>query len=135
MHVYLSIFERKDLFQMPGLHHNSQPPHLHRLAITVNSRFGVDQFRTGGRICLSSLACYAPSITLIPSTSTLASRLPFRRSQQFYLSSIIDVRCHQSTVPMPFWRTDPFSQHSLDCILHHTHYPLQSYTNYESQQP
>lgn len=42
------------------------------------------------------LACHAPIITLIPSTSTFSSPLQFRRNQDFYLSSMIDVRCNQS---------------------------------------
>ena len=44
--------------------------------------------------CLS--ACYAPRVTLIPSTSNLSFPLQFRRSQDFYLTAAAEENCNRS---------------------------------------
>lgn len=49
------------------------------------------------------LACQAPLITLIPSTSTLSSPIQFRRSQDFYISSMIQINCNQSLAMNMQW--------------------------------
>ncbi|CAF0777082.1 unnamed protein product [Adineta steineri] len=48
-------------------------------------------------------SCYAPTITLIPSQSSLASPLQFRRSQDFSISSIIGFNCNGSLARETQW--------------------------------
>ncbi|CAF1399077.1 unnamed protein product [Adineta steineri] len=48
-------------------------------------------------------SCYAPTITLIPSQSSLASPLQFRRSQDFSISSIIGFNCNGSLARKTQW--------------------------------
>jgi len=42
-------------------------------------------------------ACKSPRIILIPSGSTLINPLKFRRSQDFYIVSLIELNCNDST--------------------------------------
>ena len=49
------------------------------------------------------LGCSSPVIVLIPSSSTLASPLQFRRNQDFYISSFIQLRCNQSSAIVTQW--------------------------------
>ena len=41
--------------------------------------------------------CKSPQIILIPSGSTLISPLKFRRSQDFYIASLIELNCNNSS--------------------------------------
>ena len=45
---------------------------------------------------LPSSGCYPPTIILIPSKSSLASPLQYRRNQDFFISSRIDSNCNSS---------------------------------------
>jgi hypothetical protein len=47
--------------------------------------------------------CSAPRITLIPQTSSLSSPLLFRRNQDFYISSHVDLHCSSSLVIDARW--------------------------------
>ncbi len=51
-------------------------------------------FRTG---------CLPPVITLIPSTSSFSSPMQFRRNQDFYLSSNIQLNCNISLTTINQW--------------------------------
>ncbi|CAF1302442.1 unnamed protein product [Adineta ricciae] len=47
--------------------------------------------------------CFSPKLTLIPGSSTLASPLQYRRSQDFYIMSIIEVNCNDSLSTIKKW--------------------------------
>ena len=47
--------------------------------------------------------CSAPSIILIPSISSLSSPLQFRRSQDFYISSYLQLNCNASLATIVQW--------------------------------
>jgi len=47
--------------------------------------------------------CKSPQIILIPSGSTLINPLKFRRSQDFYIVSLIDLTCNDSTSIQSQW--------------------------------
>jgi len=49
------------------------------------------------------LGCFSPVITLIPSTSSLSSPLQFRRNQDFYLSSYLQLNCNNSLSTITKW--------------------------------
>ena len=49
------------------------------------------------------LACRSPQIILIPSGSTLINPLKFRRSQDFYIVSLIELNCNDSTSIQTQW--------------------------------
>ena len=49
------------------------------------------------------LECFPPKVTLIPSTSMLSNPLQFRRSQDFYISSYIELNCNVSLSTMIQW--------------------------------
>ncbi len=49
------------------------------------------------------LGCISPTITLIPSTSSLSSPLQFRRNQDFFISSNIQVNCNNSFAIATQW--------------------------------
>jgi len=49
------------------------------------------------------LACRSPQIILIPSGSTLINPLKFRRSQDFYIVSLIELNCNDSTSIQSQW--------------------------------
>ncbi len=49
------------------------------------------------------LGCFPPIITLIPSTSSLSSPLQFRRSQDFYISSYLQLNCNNSLATITKW--------------------------------
>ena len=49
------------------------------------------------------LVCRSPSIILIPSGSTLINPLKFRRSQDFYIVSLIELNCNDSTSIQSQW--------------------------------
>ncbi len=49
------------------------------------------------------LGCFSPVITLIPSTSSLLSPLQFRRNQDFYLSSYLQLNCNSSLSTITKW--------------------------------
>jgi hypothetical protein len=51
---------------------------------------------TGPSIAAFRLACFPPVIIVIPSTSSLTSPLQYRRNQDFFLSSRIDLNCNTS---------------------------------------
>ena len=48
-------------------------------------------------------ACKSPQIILIPSGSTLRNPLKFRRSQDFYIVSLIELNCNDSTSIQTQW--------------------------------
>ncbi len=48
-------------------------------------------------------ACHPPTVTLIPGTSTLLSPLQFRRNQDFYIVSIIDLNCNDTLTTITQW--------------------------------
>ena len=48
-------------------------------------------------------ACRSPQIILIPSGSTLINPLKFRRSQDFYIVSLIELNCNDSTSIQSQW--------------------------------
>lgn len=48
-------------------------------------------------------ACFAPTITIIPSTSSLLLPLQFRRNQDFYISSNIQLDCDSSLSTIIRW--------------------------------
>ena len=49
------------------------------------------------------LDCSSPTIILIPSTSSFGSPIRFRRNQDFYISSYIDLNCQQSLTMQTEW--------------------------------
>ena len=49
------------------------------------------------------LGCFPPGITLIPSTSSSTSPLQFRRSQDFYISSYLQLNCNASLSTITQW--------------------------------
>ena len=49
------------------------------------------------------LECFPPKVTLIPSTSTLSSPLQFRRNQDFFISSNIELDCNVSLSTIIQW--------------------------------
>jgi hypothetical protein len=49
------------------------------------------------------LACFSPTITLIPGTSSLTSPIQFRRIQDFYISSNIEFHCNNSFYLITEW--------------------------------
>ena len=51
----------------------------------------------------SPLDCSPPSIYLIPSTSSLAAPLQYRRNQDFFISSRIQLRCNSSLSASTQW--------------------------------
>jgi hypothetical protein len=50
-----------------------------------------------------NLDCFPPIIILIPSTSSLISPLQFRRSQDFYISSYLQLNCNSSLSTITKW--------------------------------
>jgi hypothetical protein len=54
------------------------------------------------KICYD-LDCFPPIITLIPSTSSFSSPLQFRRSQDFFLSSYLQLNCNGSLATTTKW--------------------------------
>ena len=52
---------------------------------------------------LHIIACFSPKLTLIPGSSTLASPLQYRRSQDFYIMSIIELNCNDSLSTIKKW--------------------------------
>ncbi|CAF3754605.1 unnamed protein product [Adineta steineri] len=55
------------------------------------------------RFFFSKLACYSPTITLIPGQSSLSSPMSYRRSQDFYISSMIQFNCDGSLSTTTKW--------------------------------
>ncbi|CAF4291237.1 unnamed protein product, partial [Adineta steineri] len=51
----------------------------------------------------SKLACYSPTIILIPGQSSLSSPISYRRSQDFYISSMIQFNCDGSLSTTTKW--------------------------------
>jgi hypothetical protein len=49
------------------------------------------------------LGCFSPTITLFPGTSSLAAPAEFRRSQDFYVSSYLEVNCTASLSVITQW--------------------------------
>ncbi len=49
------------------------------------------------------VACFSPTVTLIPGVSTLSSPIQFRRSQDFYIVSIIELNCNDSLSIITQW--------------------------------
>ncbi len=47
--------------------------------------------------------CRPPTVILIPGTSTLSSPIQFRRAQDFYIVSIIELNCNQSSSTTTQW--------------------------------
>ncbi|CAF4383268.1 unnamed protein product, partial [Adineta steineri] len=47
--------------------------------------------------------CYSPTITLIPGQSSLSSPMSYRRSQDFYISSMIEFNCDGSLSTTKKW--------------------------------
>ena len=45
---------------------------------------------------ISSLACFAPKIILIPTVSNLSSPIQFRRDEEFSISSAVELNCNSS---------------------------------------
>jgi hypothetical protein len=50
-----------------------------------------------------NLDCFAPVIILIPSSSVLVSPMQFRRNQDFFISSYIQLRCNISLATITTW--------------------------------
>jgi hypothetical protein len=50
-----------------------------------------------------NLGCFPPIITLIPSTSSLTSPLQFQRSQDFFISSSLQLNCNSSLSTITKW--------------------------------
>ena len=51
----------------------------------------------------SASGCVAPTITLIPSTSSIGSPLQYRRNQDFFISSRIELKCNKSLSTITEW--------------------------------
>jgi hypothetical protein len=49
------------------------------------------------------IGCFSPVIILIPSTSSLSSPIQFRRDQDFYISSYIQLNCNISLSTITQW--------------------------------
>lgn len=49
------------------------------------------------------IGCFPPVITLIPSTSSFSSPMQFRRNQDFYLSSYVQLNCNISLSTINQW--------------------------------
>ena len=47
--------------------------------------------------------CFVPLVTLIPATSSLGSPLQYRRNQEFFISSRIDLTCNSSLLITARW--------------------------------
>ncbi|CAF3732096.1 unnamed protein product, partial [Adineta steineri] len=58
---------------------------------------------TTSKTLITSQSCFPPRITLIPSTSTLSSPIQFRRSQDFYIVSLIELNCNTSISIITQW--------------------------------
>ena len=58
--------------------------------------------------------CVLASITLIPSTSSLLSPMQFRRNQDFYISSYIELKCNTSLSITTQWTI--YNCTSLNCF-------------------
>jgi hypothetical protein len=54
------------------------------------------------KICYD-LDCFSPIITLIPSTSSFSSPLQFRRNQDFFISSYLQLNCNKSLSTITKW--------------------------------
>ncbi|CAF1688166.1 unnamed protein product, partial [Adineta ricciae] len=52
---------------------------------------------------INNSTCFTPKITLIPGTSTLLSPIQFRRSEDFYIVSIIELSCQKSLSIISQW--------------------------------
>ncbi|UJR16871.1 hypothetical protein I4U23_003769 [Adineta vaga] len=52
---------------------------------------------------ITNQTCFPPNVILIPSTTTLSSPTSFRRSQDFYIISIIDINCETSITINTRW--------------------------------
>ncbi|CAF0832630.1 unnamed protein product, partial [Adineta steineri] len=58
---------------------------------------------TTSKKLITNQTCFSPKITLIPSTSTLLSPIQFRRSQDFYIVSLIELNCNNSISIITQW--------------------------------
>ncbi|CAF4131603.1 unnamed protein product, partial [Adineta steineri] len=58
---------------------------------------------TTSKTLITNQTCFSPKITLIPSTSTLSSPIQFRRSQDFYIVSLIELNCNNSISIITHW--------------------------------
>ncbi|CAF3897839.1 unnamed protein product [Rotaria sordida] len=61
------------------------------------------QHITTSNIFLINQTCFAPTITLIPASSCLTFPLQFRRNQDFYISSNIQLNCNNSFSLITKW--------------------------------
>lgn len=52
---------------------------------------------------INDLGCFAPSIILIPSASSSSSPIQFRRSQDIYISSYVQLNCADSLLTIMKW--------------------------------
>jgi hypothetical protein len=55
-----------------------------------------------GKCCIL-LECFSPIVTLIPGTSSLSFPLQFRRNQDFYINSYIELNCNISLSTITQW--------------------------------
>ncbi|CAF1031063.1 unnamed protein product [Adineta steineri] len=61
------------------------------------------EYITTSKRLITNQTCFSPRITLIPSTSTLSSPIQFRRSQDFYIVSLIELNCNNSISIITQW--------------------------------
>ncbi|CAF4038351.1 unnamed protein product, partial [Adineta steineri] len=63
----------------------------------------VNPTTTTSNILTTNQTCFIPRITLIPGISTLSSPIQFRRSQDFYIISLIELNCTNSLSMITQW--------------------------------
>ncbi|CAF4063852.1 unnamed protein product, partial [Adineta steineri] len=61
------------------------------------------EYMTTSNILTTNQTCFIPKITLIPGISTLSSPIQFRRSQDFYIISLIELNCSNSLSMITQW--------------------------------
>ncbi|CAF1362531.1 unnamed protein product [Adineta ricciae] len=70
---------------------------------TTTEEITSSAIQTSSQNSINNSTCFTPKITLIPGTSTLLSPIQFRRSEDFYIVSIIELNCQKSLSIISQW--------------------------------
>ena len=71
--------------------------------LPINNRSNIETMSKTLPVTACRLGCSPPAIILIPSTSSLTLPLQYRRNQDFFLSSRIDLNCNSSLLITTQW--------------------------------
>ncbi|CAF4054709.1 unnamed protein product [Adineta steineri] len=74
-----------------------------KVQITSTQKVNSTEQLTTSKTLITNQTCFSPRITLIPSTSTLSSPIQFRRSQDFYIVSLIELNCNNLISIITHW--------------------------------